>query len=250
MACWGMKDPDLEALLAEQIDFYRADAGPMDSFLLTLLDPANKEAASARGNMEWFSSFAAERAPLGRVLEIAAGGGLWAAMVAPFAEKLHLLDSSPESLELARPRLAPWADRVDYIQADIFSFEAARSYDFIFFTAWLHHIPLAAFDQFWSQVERLLAPGGWVLFSFPEPETQPPLNQELPTAPDGSYQAYTPEDGVSLRDLDGRRWRVAHVLWERAGLRERLRQLGWDMKNPSPGSDGWAEVSRLRPQGQ
>jgi len=56
------------------------------------------------------------------VLEIAAGNGIVAERVAPLANRLDLLDSSPESLARAAQRLSAFSNRVRFIEANAFNF--------------------------------------------------------------------------------------------------------------------------------
>jgi demethylmenaquinone methyltransferase/2-methoxy-6-polyprenyl-1,4-benzoquinol methylase len=49
---------------------------------------------------------------------------------------------------------------VEYIEADLFAWQPARRYDFVFMSFWLSHVPAARFDGFFDTVARALAPGG------------------------------------------------------------------------------------------
>lgn len=66
------------------------------------------------------------------------------------------------------------------IEADIFDWNAgARIFDTILFSAWLHHVPHDQFDRFWGTVERLLAPGGVVVFDFLDASVPSPGRVEI-----------------------------------------------------------------------
>jgi hypothetical protein len=98
-------------------------------------------------------------------------------------------------------------------------------------------VPLESFDRFWGIIDDLLSPGGRVLFDFPSaaPTT---VNYDigLPEQPTNDYTIYRPENGVSFRDHEGRRWRVVHVLWDVGELSAHLGRLGWCV---TPGPEGW-----------
>lgn len=150
-------------LLVEQRDFYRADAVQSDRWLSSLIDSGNDDvdARTYRSGRQRVADLLAAIAPLGRVLEIAAGTGRFAQVYLPLADSAVLVDSSPESLALATERLrsAPdlWAD-FELIEADIFDWDTGqRTFDTILFSAWLHHVPYDVFDRFWGRVEGILA---------------------------------------------------------------------------------------------
>jgi len=239
---------DEDRLLSEQVAFYEADAIGMNGFLVQLVDPANgtTDAVSYRAGRQWLVSFLAERAPLGRVLEIAAGGGLVAELVAPLAEAVDLLDSSDQALQLARSRLEPFGNKLRYLLADIFEFEPEDHYDLIYFTAWLHHVPRRRLAEFWRLVDRCLSPDGWVLFDFPETAEWGLSADEAPSSPEEGYAAYRPDQDISVRDVDGRRWTVVHVLWDQGALSDELERCGWTMKVERRGAGffTWATARR------
>ncbi|WCO68621.1 class I SAM-dependent methyltransferase [Iamia majanohamensis] len=146
-------------------------------------------------------------------------------------------------------RLQP-ASAVDLVleEADIFDWDAdGRVFDTIIFSAWLHHVPHDRFDEFWSLVEGLLAPGGVVVFDFLDATVPSPGKVEVADEPSGGYTFHAPSDGVSIRDLDGHRWRVVHVLWAPDELRARLLGRGWEVAVLGPGllsNMRWAAAHR------
>lgn len=227
-----------EELLAEQRDFYRADAESFDDWLASLIEEHNDEPAAAAyrvGRQSMARAFE-ERAPLGRVLEIAAGTGRLVELYVPHAESVVLLDSSPESLAIAARRLAPANRGVTTVEADVFAWDASgQTFDTIVFSAWLHHVPHSQFERFWELVASLLTGGGEVVFDFPDEHMPPGGLAEIPEDPTEAYAFYAPVDGVSLRDHYGRRWRVVHNLWDPRELSFRLRTLGWEMTILGPG---------------
>lgn len=237
-----------DELIEEQIDFYRADAEAFDEWLVTLMDPANHEpvARRYRAGRERATQLFAERAPLGDVLEIAAGTGRLAELYVPHADSMLLLDASPESLAIAARRLDS-EPRITFLEADIFAWQQDSTFDTIVFTAWLHHIPHSRFPAFWTNVQTRLAPGGRVIFDFPDAALNPPGKLEIPAEPTADYGFYAPQDGISIRDNFRRRWRVIHNLWHRDELSSRLQELGWRIEFVGPGLFAnivWAEATR------
>src|SRR5207244_11771731 len=77
--------------------------------------------------------------PVGRVLELACGTGLWTGRLAAHADHVTAVDAAPEALEIARMKVS--AVNVDYVEADVFAWEPDRRYDVCFFSFWLSHVP-------------------------------------------------------------------------------------------------------------
>ena len=61
-------------------------------------------------------------------------------------------------MEIARGR----APDARFVEADIFNWEPDDTYDVVFFSFWLSHVPQDRFEWFWSLVDRALVPGGRV----------------------------------------------------------------------------------------
>jgi SAM-dependent methyltransferase len=235
-------------LIGEQIDFYRADAEPFDRWLTRLLTEGNDAPAARayRAGRALIGGVFERGAPLGHVLEIAAGTGRLVDLYARHAESVVLLDASPESLAIAARRLDAAAP-VDLVAADVFAWEGGRTFDTIVFAAWLHHVPRARLDTFWHTVRSLLAAGGRVIFDFPDASLPTTARAEMPAEPSTAYGFYAPVDGVGTRDHFGRRWRVVHHVWDRDDLARRLHDLGWTMNVLGPGlADNmlWADAHR------
>ena len=79
----------------------------------------------------------------GDVLEMAGGTGWWTARLARTAGHLTVIDSSPETLDLNRDRVG--RSDVDYLCADLFTWQPTRTYDVVFFSFWLSHVPRSGF---------------------------------------------------------------------------------------------------------
>ncbi len=177
---------DLQDRLDEQLRYYRARAPEYDAWAL-------REGGFERGPRErarWFAEIAKlERAldrfhPSGRVLELACGTGQWTERLTRYADRLTAVDGAEEALELNRRRVG---DGVRYIHADMFSWTPTETYDVVFFSFWLSHVPPERFDQFWSLVRTALAPDGRVFFidNLASPEAAA-LDPEHPGPEEGS----------------------------------------------------------------
>lgn len=107
------------------------------------------------------------------------------------AETVTTLDLAPEMVAIARDRVG--AGNVRFEVADIFLWETAARFDATFFAAWLSHVPMSRFGEFW----RLLAAGGRVLF----------IGQHV----EGRYEetCLPGSDEIAERQLqDGSRYRI------------------------------------------
>lgn len=75
-------------------------------------------------------------------------------------------DASEAMLELAKPRLAPFGDRVEYRIADMTHLAAAglpEAADVITTSRAAHHLDRAGLHAFYADVAARLAPGGWLV---------------------------------------------------------------------------------------
>lgn len=198
-----MRSDDDGELLAEQAEYYRAQAPEyLDGFLDL---PGTSEIEDA---LEAF-------APTGDVLELACGPATWTGRLLRHATTVTALDGAPEMLRIAQERIT--GDRVGFLQADLFTWRPERRYDVVFFGFWLSHVPLERFAQFWALVDDCLAPGGRVFFA------------------DDSYR--TPDELVEgaasstirRRLSDGTAYRAIKVPHTPDELENRLTELGWDI---------------------
>jgi demethylmenaquinone methyltransferase/2-methoxy-6-polyprenyl-1,4-benzoquinol methylase len=210
---------DLQDRLDEQLRYYRARAPEYDAWAL-------REGTFARGSRErarWFAAVAKlERAldrfhPSGNVLEIAGGTGQWTERLVRYADRLTVVDAAEEVLDLNRRRVG---DGVRHIHADVFAWRPEETYDVVFFSFWLSHVPPERFASFWDLVRAALAPGGRVFFidNLASPEAAA-LDPEHPG----------PDVGSVTRHLsDGRAYRIWKVLHRPKQLEAELAGLGWD----------------------
>lgn len=154
-------------------------------------------------------------APSGDVLELACGPGTSARHLIRHAGTLTLVDGSPRMLERAREVVG--GTNVTFVEADIFDWEPDRSYDAVFFSAWLSHVPPDRFEDFWALVRQSLRPDGRVAFL--DEDDRGADNDEVSIV-----------DGIPIapRTLaDGRTFGIVKVFWQPAELQQRLADLGW-----------------------
>ena len=202
-----MTPDELEDLLAEQVAYYRARAGEYDAS--TPLPEGSGGALTAALD---------SCAPLGDVLELACGTGKWTRELARRAERLTAVDAAPEMLAIAAEKVAE--PGVRFIEADLFTWRPDRRYDFVFFAAWLSHVPPQRFAAYWSLVADCLAPGGRVF-----------AIDERPVAEAGEQRVPGAVAPAVLRPLaDGAAYRAVKVFYEPAELERRLAELGWSAR--------------------
>jgi demethylmenaquinone methyltransferase/2-methoxy-6-polyprenyl-1,4-benzoquinol methylase len=219
-----MANSDLDALLRQQIAYYRARTAEYDEWFL-------RQGRYDRGpelNAQWFAEVAtvqralAEFAPAGRVLELACGTGLWTQVLAQTAKRITAVDSSPEALARNRKRLRD--PHVEYVAADLFAWQPSTTYDVVFFSFWLSHVPPDRFGAFWEQMRSCLAPGGRIFFldSLRDP-TSTARDHHLPDADAADVT-------LTRRLNDGREFSIVKVFYQPAALEGALNALGWNVR--------------------
>ena len=210
-----------QRVIAEQVAYYRARAPEYDDWFFR----RGEYDHGAEWNRRWRAEVEELRSaldavrPSGRVLELACGTGLWTERLVPRAAELTCVDASPEVIALNRERVG--AEHVEYIRADLFTWQPPRRYDFVFFGFWLSHVPAGAFIPFWSMVARALAPGGRAFFVD---------SRNHPAAREGGYAEWAPETPASRsrrRVRDGREFEIVKIFYRPGDLETQLRALGW-----------------------
>jgi SAM-dependent methyltransferase len=176
---------------------------------------------------EWHHQVASVDAALrsfdvkGDVLELAGGTGWWTERLAGTADRLTVVDAAPEALALNRERVG--RQDVSYVIADLFDWRPERSYDVVFFSFWLSHVPRRHFSSFWSLVRASLRPFGRVFFID---------NRRDDTASDAQTERdpYVVEYGSDLhrrRLGDGSEYLVVKVMYEADELQALIESEGW-----------------------
>ena len=201
-------DDELEALLAEQVAYYRALAPDYSDGGIPELGEDELTAAGHAMNAK-IDTFA----PTGDVLELACGPGTWTGILLRHASTLTAVDASPEMLALAATKVGD--ERARFIEADIFGWRPDRTYDVVFFGFWLSHVPLERFESFWAMVASCLEPGGRVMFVDDAFRT----DDELIEGPESAT--------IRRRLNDGTAFRAVKVPHTPASLERRIADLGW-----------------------
>ncbi|MEV0495633.1 class I SAM-dependent methyltransferase [Streptomyces atratus] len=196
-------DSDEDALLAEQVAYYRAHAGQYD------------RPYSEREDLRELLAAADDLPIVGDVLELACGTGQWTKALAARARSVTGVDVSDETLGIARARVA--SPNVQFIQADLFTWRPQRRYDTVFFAFWLSHIPPSRLPDFWNTVAAALAPNGKAIFIDDGPgeaAREKVLDQQ-------------PIPAVLRRLDDGSPYRIVKVFHDAGKLTDDLAALGW-----------------------
>jgi len=125
----------------------------------------------------------------------------------------------PEALALNRERIG--RTDVTYVSADVFDWRPDRSYDVVFFSFWLSHVPRSRFGAFWSLVRSCLVPSGRAFLID---------NRNDPTPGRKVKDPYVVEYGpdLHLRRLnDGSQYRVVKVMYEPDEVQSLIEAEGW-----------------------
>jgi SAM-dependent methyltransferase len=197
------------ALLAEQRRYYAARAPEYEDWWWRRGRYALDPEAEAR----WYADVAEVEdalrglAPLGDVLELAAGTGIWTRVLVRLADGVVAVDANAETLALND------ADG-EHVVADVFAWEPPEArFDLCFFSFWISHVPAARFAEFWWLVRRAVRPGGRVFFV------------------DGAIGDREPGGEEELRTLnDGREFRIVKRFWTPADLTELVRPYGFRLE--------------------
>ena len=215
-----MTDPGDE-LLSEQAAYYRARAPEYDEWWQRSgrYDRGPEATARWRSEVAEVESALARAALTGDVAELACGTGWWTERLARTAGRLTCIDASPETIDINRARLSEAGYPLPrYEIADLFEWRPTGTFDAIFFSFWLSHVPAARFAPFWTRVAAALKPGGRVFFidSLPEP-TSTANNHRMPDP-----------EGIQERRLnDGSSFRIVKLFRLPAELSKDLQAQGW-----------------------
>jgi SAM-dependent methyltransferase len=211
-----------DALLSEQAAYYRARAHEYDEWWQRKgrYDRGPEATARWRAEVAQVETELDRAALTGDVAELACGTGWWTQRLARTAHRLTCIDASPETIDINRQRLRDAGLPLPrYEIADLFEWTPpAPTFDAVFFSFWLSHVPADRFASFWSSVAAALRPGGRAFFidSLPD-QTSRANNHRMPDP-----------EGIQERRLnDGRSFRIVKLFREPAELSDELRALGW-----------------------
>jgi SAM-dependent methyltransferase len=197
-------DDDVQALVAEQIGYYRAHARDYDNDIAGL-------------HPDWSQSI--DELPItGDVLELACGSGRWTRLLAARARSVTAVDAAPEMLAIARQRVGNLP--VELIQADVLAWEPPRRYDTVFFAFWLSHVPPTRLPAFWSTIASMLAPGGRAIF----------IDDGPAAAASEERVVEGPVPTVLRRLDDGSEYRIVKVFHDARVLTAELTALEWTVR--------------------
>lgn len=153
-----------EEVLQEMVVYYKERAREYDEWFYR----QGRFDRGASANARWFAEADEVVAALqafkleGDLLELAPGTGIWTERLVSTATSITAVDASTEMIAINKARVGN--EQVSYIQADLFSWQPARSYDGVFFGFWLSHVPLERLDAFLLSVAHMLRPGGKLFF--------------------------------------------------------------------------------------
>jgi SAM-dependent methyltransferase len=210
-----------EDLLAEQRSYYRARAPEYDEWW-------QRQGRYDRGEeelLEWQRQVAvvddalASFGATGSVLELAGGTGWWTERLARAADRLTVVDSSPEVLALNRERVG--RSDVNYVVADLFEWQVDSLYDVAFFSFWLSHVPRSRFGEFRSRLRSCLTHSGRAFLID---------NREDPQAEAIAKDPYVIKYDTDLhvrRLRDRSEYRVVSVMYEPVELQSLIEAEGW-----------------------
>jgi demethylmenaquinone methyltransferase/2-methoxy-6-polyprenyl-1,4-benzoquinol methylase len=193
----------LNELLREQAAYYRAHADEYDL------------AYASRPELHSPERLADGLPITGSVLELACGTGQWTRLLATRGRHVTAVDGSPEMLRRARDRVGDLD--VEFIEADLFGWQAPRAYDTVFFGFWLSHVPPERFGDFWDVVRQALRPAGRACF----------IDSGPGDAVDEEILAEQPAPTVKRRLRDGSAHRIVKVFRDADRLTRELAGLGW-----------------------
>jgi demethylmenaquinone methyltransferase/2-methoxy-6-polyprenyl-1,4-benzoquinol methylase len=158
------------------------------------------------------------------VLELACGNGLWTRFLAPRATRIVAVDASARML--ARNRAWVGDDRVRYVQADLFGWDAGQTFELIFAGFFASHVPPGRWQPFWTKVRRWLAPGGTL--AFVDDCWGPDRPRSSDRVPDGPEHAH-------VRRLDGEAYTIVKRFFRPNELETAFDEIGWRASVDSTG---------------
>lgn len=211
-----MTEPDDEARIRDQVEFYRAQAqhDPPDWD-----DPAVQEMLRAYYEDPNLQAIVqAHCPPSTRGLELGSGAGRWTGPLLEVCGHLTAIDTATEMHEINRARHGD--ERAEYVVANLFDYRPdPHRYDLVFAGYFLSHVPASRFSSFWAMVRDALAPGGCVVMVDDGIRDDEGVEQfaDDPTGRD-----------ERRRLADGREFTIVKIAYAPRDLEARLAAIGWD----------------------
>ncbi len=205
-------------VLDEMKTYYRERAAEYDEWFYR----QGRYDRGAQSNALWFAEVDEVVKALddlhmtGELLELAPGTGIWTERLLNTASSITAVDASSEMVAINRARVN--SERVEYMLADLFTWQPPRAFDGVFFGFWLSHVPLERLDAFLDMLADALRPGGKVFFVDGRRES---------TSTASDHQL--PEEGEQLmiRKLnDGRAFEIVKNFYDPPALAERFARHG------------------------
>ncbi len=228
---------EIDAILQEQIKYYRDRAGEYDEWFYRM----GRYDHGEESNKHWFADVAVVHSALHqiewaeRILELAAGTGIWTQELLKIGKSITAIDSSAEVLAINRSKLnTEDVDRVTFQEANLFAWEPEIVYDMVAACFFLSHVPPERLDTFLDKIARSVRPDGR-LFLIDS------LNEPTSTASD---QPIDPGDeGFSTRHLnEGETYRIVKVFYDPAGLSAKLAAHGFEAEVRTTGVHFWYAI--------
>ncbi|MHB1198114.1 MAG: class I SAM-dependent methyltransferase [Polaromonas sp.] len=197
-------------------DYYAARANEYDQIYLK-----PERQADLRTIERWLPEVLSGRT----VLEVACGTGYWTQFIAPSSASVVALDSSPETLHVARTRVPQ--DKVHLLSGDAYSLPFPSStFDAGFAGFWWSHVPRSRITEFLRGFHTALIPGAKVVFldNLFVPDSSTPISER--DAEGNTYQSRPLSNGTVhrvLKNFPSREELVSSV----AGLAQDVRYHQW-----------------------
>lgn len=207
-------------IIEQQIAYYRARAGEYDDWFYR----NGRYDHGPEINQQWFDEAALVMRALHQLelaahtLELACGTGIWTRELLAISRQITAIDAAPEVIALNQQKLS--SPRVHYLEQDLFQWQPETTYDLVFFSFWLSHVPPEMLDTFLATVRRALRPGGR-LFLIDSLQAQGSTAVDYPLRDD--------EQTFRTRTLkDGRMFTIVKVFYEPEELHAALQRHGFE----------------------
>jgi demethylmenaquinone methyltransferase/2-methoxy-6-polyprenyl-1,4-benzoquinol methylase len=219
-AMWlPLDDPSDDELLRSQMTYYDDQANVYEDQWFR----RGAHDGGAEDNARWFAETAVVDAMVadidasGDVLDVAAGSGVWTRLLAPRARRLVAVDASPRMLAQNRSHYGD--SHVEYVRADVFSWDTDDRFDLIVVGFFVSHVPPARFDGLWARLRTWLRPSGCVWLV--DERWQPGF-------PRAGGRSLAGPSHAHRRRLGGRHYTIVKLFYTPEEITAKLDALGWD----------------------